>query len=378
VLRLPDDVETFRLELRKAVDKRIVPLGPEIERTQGVIPQLVEIVRELEISQIPFPAEYGGSDGTYLAYAVALEELARGSNVAASYASIQMARTLLRVGSPAQIEEWVPRLVRSEIMGCWAFTEPQTGSDPAQIETRAVPDGRDWVIDGQKMFISFSHCAAVALVFAKVPSGRIGAFLLDTTTPGWSPGPPIDVAGGHLDTSPVFLDGVRVPADAVVGDVERGFDVLLANEAETKVGGGASAVGVAQRALEEATRYALSRTHRGTAIGRKFPTIQGLLGDMASSVLAARALTRSLADKVDHGDLSSREAAALKLFASRTAREVTSDAMQVCGAYGLTGDLPLLQLYREAKSTEVLGGVAEIQRIIVARDTMKELELPLS
>jgi alkylation response protein AidB-like acyl-CoA dehydrogenase len=211
-----------------------------------------------------------------------------------------------------------------------------------------------------------------------VPSGRIGAFLLDTTTPGWSPGPPIDVAGGHLDTSPVFLDGVRVPADAVVGDVDRGFDVLLANEAETKVGGGASSVGIAQRALEEATRYALGRTHRGTAIGRKFPTIQGLLGDMASSVLAARALTRSLADKVDHGDLSSKEAAALKLFASRTAREVTSNAMQVCGAYGLTADMPLMQLYREAKTGEILGGVAEIQRIIVARDTMKELELPLS
>ena len=375
MLRLPEELEAFRAELHKAVEKRIVPLGPQIERTKGVVPELLEIVRDLEITQIPFPSEVGGSDGTYLAYVVALEELARGSNVAASYASIQMARTLGRVGTPAQIEEWVPRLVRSEIMGCWAFTEPQTGSDPAQIETRAVQDGSDWIISGQKMFISFAHYAAVAMVFAKVHSGRLGVFLVDTTTPGWNPGEPIDVASGHLDTSPVFLDDIRLPADAVVGDVERGFEALVANEAETKVGGGASAVGMSQRALEEATRFALTRTHRGTPIGRKFPSIQGLLGDMASGVLAARAMTRSLADLVDHGERIDKEAAALKLFASRTAREVTSNALQVCGAYGLTADMPLLPLYRETKTGEVLGGVAEIQRIIVARETMKEFEL---
>lgn len=374
MLSLPEELEAFRASLRQAVDARIVPLNAEVERTHGVVTELWEIVRDLEVTPIPFPAEVGGSDGSFLAFALAIEELARGSNVASAYASIQMARTLLRVGSEAQIDEWVPRLVGNEIMSSWAFTEPQTGSDPGQIETRAVPDGSDWVIDGQKLFISFAHHAAVALVFAKVPSERIGAFLTDTANPGWVPGEPIDVAHGHLDTCPVFLDGLRVPASAVVGDVERGFDVLLATEAEAKVAGAASAVGMAERALEEASRYALHRLHRDTPIGRKFQTIQSLLGDMAAVVLAARSFTRAVADKIDRGERVGKEAAALKIFATRTAREVTSNALQVCGAYGLTADMPLLALYRDAKISEVYGGVAEIQRIIVARDTLNETE----
>jgi alkylation response protein AidB-like acyl-CoA dehydrogenase len=374
MLTLPEDLEAFRVSLRRAVDDRIVPLTPVIERTHGVVTELWQIVRELEITPIPFASGLGGSDGTFLAFTVALEELARGSNVASAYASIQLARTLLRVGSPAQVDEWVPRLVRNEIMSSWAFTEPQTGSDPGQIETRAEPRGSDWVINGQKLFISYAHHAAVALVFAKVPSGRIGAFLVDTANPGWVPGEPLDVAHGHLDTCPVFLDDLRVPADAVVGDVDRGFDVLLATEAEAKVTSAASAVGIAQRALEEATRYALARTHRGVPIGRKFPTIQSLLGDIVSVVLPARAFTRAVADRIDRGDAVGREAAALKLFATRTAREVTSNALQVCGAYGLTADMPLLALHRDAKISEVFGGVAEIQRIIVARDTLNEME----
>jgi alkylation response protein AidB-like acyl-CoA dehydrogenase len=374
MLSLSEDLEAFRTTLRRAVDARIVPLTGEIERTNGVIGELWDIVRELEITPIPFPHEVGGSDGTFLAFIVALEELARGSNVASAYASIQMARTLLRVGSPEQIQQWVPRLVRNEIMGSWAFTEPQTGSDPGQIETRAEPDGSDWVLNGQKLFISFAHRASLALVFAKVPSGRIGAFLVDTQNPGWVPGQPLDVVNGHLDTCPVYLDALRVPGTAVVGDVDGGFDVLLATEAEAKVTSAASAVGIAQRALEESTRYALARTHRGTPIGRKFPTIQSLLGDMAAVVLAARSFTRAVADKIDRGEPVGKEAAALKIFAARTAREVTSDALQVCGAYGLTGDMPLLALYREAKIGEVFGGVAEIQRIIVARDSLNEVE----
>lgn len=373
-LSLPDDLESFRASLRRAVDSRIVPLNSLIESTNGVVTELWEIVRGMEVTSIPFPSAVGGSDGSFFSFVVAIEELARGSNVASAYASIQMARTLLRVGSPAQVEEWVPRLVRNEIMSSWAFTEPQTGSDPGQIETRAEPKGADWIINGQKLFISFAHHASVALVFAKVPSGRIGAFLVDTQDPGWQPGEPLDVAHGHLDTCPVYLEELRVPPTAVVGEADRGFDVLLATEAEAKVAGAASAVGMAERALEEASRYALERTHRGVPIGRKFPTIQSLLGDMASVVLAARAFTRAVAEKIDRGEPVAREAAAVKLVATRTAREVTSNALQVCGAYGLTADMPLLSLYRDAKITEVYGGVAEIQRIIVARETLAAME----
>jgi alkylation response protein AidB-like acyl-CoA dehydrogenase len=231
-----------------------------------------------------------------------------------------------------------------------------------------VRDGDGWVLTGQKLFISFARQAAIALVFARTSSDRVGAFLVDPSSPGWSTGEPFELmAFGGVEAAPVYLDDVRVPSDAVVGDSTHGFEVLLTGEAQGKIRVAAICVGIAQRALEEARRYALERKHRGEPIGRKFATIQGLLGDMQASTLSARALVRSAAVMFDAGTDVDEVAAAARLVAGRTAREVTSSALQVCGAYGLTRELPLERLYREGKFYEVAQGVAEIQRAVVAR-----------
>ena len=268
------------------------------------------------------------------------------------------------------IERWVGPLLRNEILASWAFTEPGTGSDPRQIQTRAEADGSDWLISGEKTFISFASEAAVAVVFARVESGRLGAFVVDTASGGWEAGPPVTLLADGFLTAPVTLDRVRVPGAAVLGDPEDGFSLLVASEAEGKLRGCATCIGIAERALEEATGYALTREHRGTPIGRKFPTVQSLLGDMGARVLSARSLAQSVAAKVDAGVGVIGDAAAAKLIATEAAREVTSNAVQVCGAYGLSRELVVERLYREGKMFDVIQGAAEIQRVIVARELM--------
>jgi alkylation response protein AidB-like acyl-CoA dehydrogenase len=222
------------------------------------------------------------------------------------------------------------------------------------------------------MFISYAAEAAVALVFAVAEEKRVCAFVVDTAQPGWTVGPAAEVmAFGGTGARPVYLESVRAGAEDLIGGVGGGFDVMLAGEAVGKLRVSAINVGVAQRALHEATAYALQRTHRGTAIGAKFAGIQSLLADMRAAVLAARALLYETARLHDDGADISARAAALRLVTGPAARKVTSDAMQVCGAYGMTRDLPVERLYREAKFYEVAQGSLELQRVIVAKDVLR-------
>jgi alkylation response protein AidB-like acyl-CoA dehydrogenase len=372
MLTLPEEAELYRQTVRAAVDAEIIGRPRRSLTESGFDPELFGIVRQLGVTGVPFPVEAGGGGGSFLAFIVAIAELARGSISAAGYAgtAAQVARAIISRGTPTMVEQWVRPLLANEILASWAFTEPGTGSDPRQIETTANADGSDWLISGEKTFISFAPEAAVAVVFARVGSGRLGAFVVDTAAGGWQAGPPMTLLADGFLTSPVTLDRVRVPREAVLGDPEDGFSLLIASEAEGKLRGCATCIGIAERALEEATTYALTREHRGTPIGRKFPTVQSLLGDMGARLLSARSLAQSVAAKVDDGADVIGDAAAAKLIATEAAREVTSNAVQVCGAYGLSRELVVERLYREGKMFDVIQGAAEIQRIIVARELM--------
>jgi alkylation response protein AidB-like acyl-CoA dehydrogenase len=367
---LGEELEAFRRSVRAQAERALGPLIGPLDRDQRFSPPVWDVLRAMEVFAVCLPEAVGGQGGSFLAFVVAIEEIATVGATAALYpgTTVQVAGALLQHGSDAQMARSLPALVRGDAPAAWAFTEPQTGSDPKQLRTSAVPDGDGWVISGEKLFISFAGQAALALVFERTSEDGVGGFLVDTRTPGWSTGPPVELmAFGGVDASPVRLDEVRVPADAVLGDPQRGFEVMLAGEAQGKIRVAAICVGIAQRALDEAARYALDRTHRGTPIGHRFPTIQALLGDMQASVLSARAFVRSAASMVDAGVPTAEVAAAARLVAGRAAREVTSAALQVCGAYGLTRDLPVERLYREGKFFEVAQGVAELQRVIVAR-----------
>ena len=367
---LDADLKQLASSVRAAAWRALADRAAGLDRDQRFDPQAWAAIRDLGVVPLSFAEDAGGAGGSPLALVVALEQVAYACATAALYpgTTIQVVRALLDHAPVSLRERWVPRLMAGAAPAAWAFTEPQTGSDPAQLRTRARRDGDGWVIDGEKAFISYAGVAEVALVFA-VAEGGVAAFLVETDQPGWRPGPPVEVlAYGAAEARPVQLDGVRANADGLVGEVGAGFRVMLAGEALGKLRVAAINVGVAQRALDEAARYAGQRTHRGTPIGEKFPTVQALLADMQAAVLGARAALHDTAERVDGGgpELAAR-VAALRLISGRAATEVTSAALQVCGAYGLTRELPVERLYREAKFYEVAQGSLELQRVVVGK-----------
>jgi alkylation response protein AidB-like acyl-CoA dehydrogenase len=370
------DVDSMLQVLREIGRERIEPLATEVDRSQVFSPELWSVLSELGIASVPFPSEHGGLDGTFVTFVRVIEELATLGGVAALYISptVQVASAILRFGTSDQITRWAEPLISGQKMASWAFTEPGTGSDPKQISTRAERDGDGWVLNGQKMFISFAPYADTALVYARTSPDRLGAFLVDTHAGGWQPGTPVKtLAMGGQGTGPVWLEDVHVPADGLLGDVHGGFDIMTAVEAEGKVRASAMCVGMGRRALEEAIKYASTRLHRGVPIGEKFPTIQALIGQMSAEVDAARQMVYVAAAAVaDQSPDVKRLAASARIVSSRMVREVTSNALQVCGAYGFTQDMVLERLYREGKFYEVGQGVIELQRIIVGKWRLRE------
>ena len=360
---------------RTLADERLAPLAEAIDRDHTFSDELWKAVFEFGLAGIPYPVEVGGGGGSFLEYAVALEEISRRAAIALHYhaPAAMVARALLG-GNAVLATRFVPGLLGGTLRASWAFTEPQTGSDPKQIATRAWREGGDWVISGQKMFITLAPICDIALVFCRTGE-RLSAICVETDQAGWQPGSPLRTMsfGGCL-TTPVALDDVRAPAANLVGDEGDGFRVLLTSEAEGKLRVAAACVGLAQRAQELAVAYALDRTHRGTPIGRKFQTIQWLLGDIGAAVASARALTREVAARLDGGADVSAAAAAARISAARSAEEAASNAMQVHGSYGLVQGSEVERLYREAKFFSVGQGVVELQRIVVARAMLDDAE----
>jgi alkylation response protein AidB-like acyl-CoA dehydrogenase len=372
-----EDIEHFRAVVAEQAAARIAPLAAEVDRKQQFSLQLWAAVRDLGLCALPFAEELGGGGGTVEAYVAATEEVARHCAVAALYpgTTIQVAMTLLAHGTAEQISAHVPALVRGDRPAAWAFTEPGTGSDPRQIVTRAEHIDGGWRLDGQKLLISFAGQADQALVFARTGERSLGAFLVDTETQGWSVGTPASVLSfGGTDASPVHLNGVELADDRLIGGPEDGFAVMLAGEAFGKVRASAICVGIGRAAVDEAAKYALAREHRGEPIGERFPTIRALLGSASAGVAGAAALVAECARLLDAGGDVASAAAAARLVSARAAKEAALAALHICGAYGLTRDLPVERLYREAVFFDVAQGVAEIQQLIVARELLGRMQ----
>jgi alkylation response protein AidB-like acyl-CoA dehydrogenase len=362
--------------LRRAGSEKIASLAAEVDRTQEFSQELWQLLCQLGVPSLPFSVDAGGAGGSYEMYVSAIEEIAFYGAVAALYPgpTVQVASAIIRYGTEVQKSRWAVDLVNSRAMGAWAFTEPETGSDPRQITTRAERIRGGWELNGGKMFTSFAPYANVALVFARTRPDSLGAFIVETKSPGWEPGRPIKMlAFGGQGTCPVTLRDLRVPSEALLGTEESGFEIMVSTEAEAKVRAGAICVGIGRRALEEAARFSIQRTHRGEPIGSKFPTVRALLGEMSAQVDAARAMVQVAARAVDEdAPHVKRLAASTRIMSSRMAREVTSSAMQVCGAYGFTQEMVIERLYREGKFYEVGQGVIELQKLIVGKQLFTE------
>ncbi|GMU79967.1 MAG: hypothetical protein AMXMBFR46_27550, partial [Acidimicrobiia bacterium] len=282
---------------RRIADERLAPLAAAVDRDQRFSEDLWREVFDFGLPGIPFPSELGGGGGSFREYCDVIEAFARRAAITTTYhAPAVLVATALADFSPALADGLVTPILTGSRRVCWAFTEPQTGSDPRQIATRVRRAGDEWVLDGEKAFITLASLADHALVFARDDRDRLNAVLVDTDQPGWQAAEPLEfMAFGGGATGSVFLDGVTAPLDRLIGDPGQGFEIMLRGEAAGKIRASATCVGIAQRALELAVQYAREREHRGEPIGTKFQTIQWLLGEIGAAVEAARALAQEAA-----------------------------------------------------------------------------------
>ena len=318
---------------------------------------------------IPFPAEYGGGGADYTTYALVLEELAVAGGALAGTLSVHGLPQLIlsTFGTGEQKARYLPRLGDGELLGAFALTEPETGSDAAAIATRAAADGDGFLISGSKAWITHSTVADLFVVFARTGETEISAFLVEKGVPGFTPLPPERKLGlGRSPTGGLSFAGVRVPAGALVGRPGDGLKIALTALDSGRITIGALAVGLCRGALEAALGYVRTRKAFGRPL-EKNDVVRARLADMAARTEAASALVREAARLRDSGRPFSAAAAAAKLVATDTALFVTAEAVQLCGATGVSADFPAIQLFNDAKIAQIVEGANDVQRMVLAR-----------
>ncbi|HUU63939.1 MAG TPA: acyl-CoA dehydrogenase family protein [Dehalococcoidia bacterium] len=362
---------------RDFAHKSVRPVAMEIDRKCEFPFELAGEMGSMGYFGLPYPPGYGGAGAGYIGYVLVIEQLCRIAMVAGAIIGVNSLaeESIFRYGSEEQKQRFLVPLTKGERLSSFAFTEAATGSDPRAIETRARPDGDDFIISGQKQFVALAPASQVAVVFArneKDEKGRLSAFIVDTSSPGYNMRQPCETLGVRgLSPAVIYLDDVRVPRGNLLDEPAAGYGIMLEAISVGKLAVAAEAVGVGQGALELALNYAQDRKAHGNPIAELL-SIKWLLAEMTSRVEASRWLTYRAASLRDGGGKIAKESATAKLFASQAAVEVTGMAMQVHGAYGYMKDMEIERLYRDAKLTEIYEGVSEIQRVIIADHLLQE------
>jgi alkylation response protein AidB-like acyl-CoA dehydrogenase len=375
---LTDEQRLLRDMVRDFAEKEIRPRAAEIDQTDEFPRDLWKRMAELDILGMTLPPEYGGAGMDTLCWAIAQEEMARASVVVADLQLLGslMQQMILKNGSDAQKQKYLPRMARGETICIIAQTEPGTGSDVAGIQTTARPERGGYVLNGTKRFITAAMLADLAVVVATTDKtkGRQGItlFLVEKGTPGFSAGAKEHLMGVKgMGTGEVVFDNCWVPKECLLGGEGEGFKRAMMSLDTGRIGIGCQAVGLAQAAMEEAIRYAKQRVAFGAPIAQ-LQAIQFMLADMSAGIEAARLRLRHAAWLKDQGRPIIREAAEAKLLAADLAVKVTTDALQIHGAYGYSKEFPIERMYREAKVYQIWEGTSEIQRVVIARQLLKE------
>ncbi len=326
------------------------------------------------------PEDWGGAGVDHVAYALALEEIAAGDGATSTIMSVHNSvgcMPILTFGTEAQKHRFLPPMAAGESIGAFCLTEPQAGSDAANLKTRAIHDGNGhYVLSGTKMFVTSGATAGVAIVFAltEPAAGRkgISAFIVPTDTPGWEVVRIEPKMGQHAsDTCQIALNDLRLPADLRLGAEGEGYRIALANLEGGRIGIAAQAVGMARAAFEHARDHARERTAFGTAIANH-QAVAFRLADMATRIEAARHLVLEAARLRDTGRPCLKEACMAKLFASEMAERVCSDAVQTLGGYGYVADHPVERIYRDVRVCQIYEGTSDVQRMVISRDLMRD------
>jgi len=378
---LPEDLLAMQRAVREFARAELAPVATELDRAPRFPRETLRKMGELGLLGMLTPEEYGGAGLDTLSYVVLLEEIAA---VDASHATIMSVTNglpqsmLLKHGTEAQRQRYLPRLASGEWIGAFCLSEPHAGSDAAALSTRAEKVDGGWVLNGTKAWITSGGEAQLYLVLAKsdrhAGARGITCFLVEKGADGLSFGKPEEKLGQHAAiTTTVTLEGCFVPDDAVLGAPGNGFVIAMAGLDGGRIGIAALAVGIARAAYEAARDYAAERTAFGKAI-HEHQAVGFKLADMLTGIEAARLLTHRAAWLKDRGFRTVREAAMAKLVASETASRVTHAAIQVLGGYGYTKDFPVERYFRDARVTEIYEGTSEIQRMVIHRQIFRELE----
>ncbi len=375
---LNEEQEMFRKTIREFAEKEIMPRAQEID-LKGEFPwDIIRKMADLGLMGLPFPEEYGGAGGDTISYAIAVEEIARASgSVAITYsAHISLACSPIYLfGTEEQKRKYLIPMAKGEKIGAFGLTEPGAGSDAAAIKTRAVLDGDEWVINGQKIFITNGSIADVVVIAAVTDPAKgkkgISNFIVEKGTPGFRVGREEDKMGlrGSV-TSELIFENCRIPKENLLGKEGEGYKQFLMTLDGGRIGIGAMAVGLGMAALEAAAKYAKERVQFGQPIA-EFQAIQWMIADMATELEAARLLVLRAAWLKDQGQRFTKEAAMAKLFASEAAVRACYKAIQIHGGYGYTKDYPVERLYRDARLTTIGEGTSEIQRLVIARHILE-------
>jgi alkylation response protein AidB-like acyl-CoA dehydrogenase len=372
---IPREHLDFRDTIRQIAQERIAPRAADIDRQAEYPHDLRRLLAEQDILGLPFDSEHGGTGTGTLMLNLAVEEIAKACASTALMLMVQELGTLpiKLFGSEQLKERFLPRCATGEWSPAFALSEPEAGSDPGGMITRAAKDGDEWVIDGTKNWITNLGIADFYVVFA-VSDSQVGhsrgitAFVVESDRPGFSVGKLEHKLGirGSPTGQPIF-DGVRVPEENVIGDIGDGFKVAMATLDRSRLGVAAQALGIAQGATDYAAAYARERRQFGKPINA-FQAIQFKLADMETRCAASRELLYQACAKVDRGDPDMGKYSAMaKLFCSDTAMAVTVEAVQVLGGYGYVSEYPVERMLRDAKITQIYEGTNEIQRLVIAR-----------
>ena len=372
VYEIPQEHRDFLEGIRAMVQGRIAPRAADIDRSGEYPWDVRKLLAEHDVLALPFEEEYGGTGTGTLMLQMAVEEIAKACASSALILMVHELGTLpIRLfGTDEQKQRFLPDCASGERSPAFALSEPEAGSDPASMRTNAVRDGDEWVINGQKNWITNATIADFYVVFAKTDreGNRISAFIVEKDREGFDPGHLEHKLGikGSPTGSPTFTD-VRVPAENLLGEEHRGLRVALATLERTRLGAAAQAVGIAQGATDYANQYAKERIAFGEPINRK-QGIQFKLADMETRTAAARELLYRACAAADRSEPGlGKWTSMAKLFASDVAMEVTVEAVQVLGGYGYVNDYPVERMMRDAKITQIYEGTNEIQRVVIAR-----------
>jgi alkylation response protein AidB-like acyl-CoA dehydrogenase len=368
-----DEQKMLREMVRDFVNTEIRPVAKRIDDEERIPPELIQKIKDLGLLGAAFPPEYGGGGFGELGYCLMQEEIARGDMSVATFIGAHQsigANAIYLGGSEFLKKKYLVPLAEGKYIGAFALTEVLAGSDSFNLRTKAHKDGDDWVINGEKMWITNGGIADVVSVFARTERGITG-FVVETKMKGYTAGPPEKKMGiKGSQTTPITFENVRVPKENMIGDDGRGFLVAMKTLDAGRLGLGAACMGAAKQLLEWSAVYAKERKQFDAPIA-SFEAIQWMLAEMATMIYAMESMVYRTAVDYDAGRPVSRQAASVKWYCSESLDQIADKAVQIHGGMGYSRELPIERYYRDSRINRIFEGTNEVQQMVIAREVLK-------